>query len=169
VIGDERFELRDELGVSGEREVGLHALFQRGEAQLLEPGDVALGERFVRDVGERRPSPEGEGLAKDCGRMIGVACCQLAAPLGDEPLEALEVELVRPDVEPVPGSLRRDSLLPEPLAQRMHLHLERVSRRLLRLLAPEGVDQVVAGDDLVRAQEQAREQERLPSRAERDV
>jgi hypothetical protein len=51
----------------------------------------------------------------------------------------------------------------------MHLHLERVSRRLLRLLAPEGVDQVVAGDDLVRAQEQAREQERLPSRAERDV
>jgi hypothetical protein len=50
----------------------------------------------------------------------------------------------------------------------MDLHLKRVAGRLARLLAPEGVDQVVAGDDLVRAQEQAREQKRLPPRAERD-
>jgi hypothetical protein len=50
----------------------------------------------------------------------------------------------------------------------VHLHLQRVGRGRRRPLAPERVDQAVARDDLVRAQEQAREQRRVPPGAERD-
>jgi hypothetical protein len=41
------------------------------------------------------------------------------------------------------------------------VHLDRVRRRLGRLLAPQLVDQVVARDDLVRPQEQEREERAL--------
>jgi len=50
----------------------------------------------------------------------------------------------------------------------VHLHLKRVPRRLLRLLAPERVDQPVARDDLVRVQQQAGEERRLPTLSEPD-
>jgi hypothetical protein len=49
------------------------------------------------------------------------------------------------------------------------LYLEGVPRRLLRPLAPERVDQLVARDDLVGVQQQAREQQRLATGAERDL
>jgi hypothetical protein len=50
----------------------------------------------------------------------------------------------------------------------VHLHLERVPGRRRRALAPEGVDQDVARDDLVRVQEQVREQPYLPAGTGRD-
>jgi len=31
---------------------------ERAHAQLVEPPDLGCGERFIRDVGERRPTPE---------------------------------------------------------------------------------------------------------------
>jgi hypothetical protein len=50
----------------------------------------------------------------------------------------------------------------------VHLHLERVRGRSRRPLAPQRIDQTVAGDDLSRVEEQAREQPRRPPGAERD-
>jgi hypothetical protein len=61
---DERFELADQLCVGAECEVGLEAFLERCEAQLLETGDLALGERLVGEVGERRAAPEGERLVQ---------------------------------------------------------------------------------------------------------
>ena len=43
MLGDERLELADELGVTAEREIGLDPLLERGEPQLLQPGDLAPG------------------------------------------------------------------------------------------------------------------------------
>jgi hypothetical protein len=49
----------------------------------------------------------------------------------------------------------------EHLAQTREVHLQRLAARLRRSLLPEGVDQAVGGDDLVRVQEQDREQRPL--------
>ena len=73
MLGDERLELADELGVTAERQVGVDPLLERRQPQLLQPRDLGLGERLVGEVGERRPAPQRERLAQlraaaVCGR-----------------------------------------------------------------------------------------------------
>ena len=41
VLADQRLELADQLGVAAQRQLGLDPLLERGEAQLVEPGDLA--------------------------------------------------------------------------------------------------------------------------------
>src|SRR5262249_6816117 len=60
VIGDERLQLRYELEVPCEREIGIDPLLERDQTQLLQPGDIALRERLVGHVRKRCPSPEAE-------------------------------------------------------------------------------------------------------------
>ena len=58
VLADERLELADELGGATELELRLDPLLDRRQAKLLEPRRLVLGERLVREVGERRAAPE---------------------------------------------------------------------------------------------------------------
>ena len=67
VLCDKRLELADQLSILAEREVGLDAQLDRGKPDLLEPGDRRLGEALVRDVRERRPPPQREGLPQPPG------------------------------------------------------------------------------------------------------
>ena len=57
-----------------ERQVGFDAVLERGQAQLLEPGDLVLRERLVGEVGQRRPAPEVERGAQ----VLGGARCGVA-------------------------------------------------------------------------------------------
>ena len=61
---DQRLELRDEVAMASEEEIGVDALFERSLAQLLEPADLGLGERLVGEIGERRPAPQAERFPK---------------------------------------------------------------------------------------------------------
>ena len=45
VLRDQRLQLADQLGVAAERKVGLDALLERREAQVVEPAALDLGER----------------------------------------------------------------------------------------------------------------------------
>ena len=74
-----------------EREVRVDALLERREPQLLEPRDLRLRERLVGEVGERRATPEREGLTQLLRGRRGLA----AARLADQPLEARDVQLGR--------------------------------------------------------------------------
>ena len=58
MLVDEPLQLPDHLGVAAQRELGLDRLLDRSHPQILEPGYLGLGERLVREVGERRPAPE---------------------------------------------------------------------------------------------------------------
>ena len=58
-----------------------------------------LGERLVREVGERRAAPERERLAEEPRGDLGRRPLRLL----DEPLEAEQVELVGPDPDQVAG------------------------------------------------------------------
>ena len=92
---DERLELRDELGVAAQREIGVDALLENDRAELLEAGYLVLRERLVEEVRERRPTPESERLAH---RALGgdrIASCERGAPFLREPHKAVDVDVLR--------------------------------------------------------------------------
>ncbi len=113
VLGDELFELDDELAVVSERKVGIDALLDCLQAKLLEPADRSLRERLVREIGERRPAPQSQRLAQLLrgDRRLG------GRRLPDEALEALQVELVAIKREDIPGGTREQ--LSAALSQRL--------------------------------------------------
>ena len=81
MLRHERLELADQLGVPSAGQVGLDAVLEQREPQLLEPADLALGERLIREIGERRPAPERERLPQPLRSPAGVIGCQGLATL----------------------------------------------------------------------------------------
>jgi hypothetical protein len=117
---------------------------RHAEAKLLEPRDLGLGKALIAKLRERRTSPQREG-----GSVL---------TRGDQPLEALQVELVAFDPKHVAGRFGLQAIRTERLAELGNVDLERLLSRLGCLLVPKRVDQALRGDDLVRVHEQHREQ-----------
>ena len=134
-------------------EVGGDARVESGQAALLEPCSLRLGERLVRDVGQGRPPPERERL-----RQRAVL---------DEPLEAVDVELAVVHPQEVARRTRDDAIGAERLPQRVYVHLQRARAARRRLLAPDPVDQAVDRDDLVRVEQEQRQESPRSRAAER--
>ncbi len=112
VLTDERLELPDDVGVSFELEVGVDPLLERDEPKLLEPADLALCERFVGEIGQRRTSPDVERLpqqrrARSRIRSVTRLCRQRR--------EALQVEAARLHPKQITRRARLDRLRPEQL------------------------------------------------------
>ncbi len=106
VLRDEGLELGHELRVPPQGEVGGHAPLESEQPQLLQSADRGLCERLVREVGERRPSPQGQRISERLGRGRRLFVLGLL----DEPLERPDVERVRLDVEHVAGGGRLDAV-----------------------------------------------------------
>ena len=105
MLADEHLDLTDELCEAAKREVGVEPPLERPEAELFESEDLRL-QRFVDEVGERRPAPEIEGIAKAPRGQLG----RLPLRLLHQHLEAEQVELVRADADHVTRFLRDDRL-----------------------------------------------------------
>ena len=153
VLGNERLELADELGVAAEREVRFDPPLERPEEQLLEACDLPLGE-LQRELAQRRPAPEGERLpqpARSVGRLA--MSCFLA-----KRLEPVKIELPLADLDHVAGGASDEDVAAQSLAKLRDVDLKRLHRRLRRLFGPQRVDQPVPGDDTVRVQKQNGEQ-----------
>jgi hypothetical protein len=164
MLPDERLELADELGVPAERELRLGVLLDEREPELLEPRDLRLRERLVRELGERLAAPGRERLREQPRPPRGVAHSRFV----DELPHAREVELPRADVDEVAGRARLDRLLAERLAELGDEVLERGDRGRRRLSAPERVDESVGRDDAARVEEEEREERALLRPAERE-
>jgi hypothetical protein len=96
VLGDERLELRHQLVMAAERQVGVDAILERGQPELLQPGDLALRERFAVKIGQRLSAPERERVAQARRPLDGI----VAGPrLGDQRLEPGQVDLARRDLQ----------------------------------------------------------------------
>ena len=165
---NERFQLRDDLGLTPECEIGLDPVLERRDVELVEPGDLVLREALVREIRQRRPSPEREGAPQLLGRLPGLAGRERGSSLGQTAFEAVAVELVRLDPKRIAaangakGLGAAGQLLPEG----RNTVLQHLRSGLGRVLSPELVDDHVARHRLVAAQEQAGQHRPLPRPAQ---
>jgi len=98
MLGDESFQLTDKTRLQAEGELGLDTFFERGEPQLVEPGDLTLCERVVPKVGERRAAPERERLSKPLRRLAGQVASEGIAAGSEQVLELRRVQFLRSDM-----------------------------------------------------------------------
>ena len=96
--GCELLELAHHLRMVPGGQIGFHARLDGGEPLFLQARDLCAGERGGGDIDQRRPAPERERLAEDLRRLRGIAALHPLVTLGDQPLEAVGVELTLTDM-----------------------------------------------------------------------
>ena len=111
--GDQGLELADELALAAELEVGVDSVFEHGGTELLEVADLLEREGVVLEVGERRATPQLEGLPEHRRPRLR----RQLTGLRYQPLEAGKIELVRIDADGVSRWLRLQAVRAEHLAQ----------------------------------------------------
>jgi len=163
VLGHERLELADELGVTAEGEICFDTILDRRQARLLQPPRRDPRERLVGNVGERRTAPEVERVAQQLGRLrrIGEPCVR------EQPLEAQDVDALPFGAEQIARRLRHERPLREHPPEPRHVDLDGLCRRRRRPLGPELVDQPLARGHAVGIERQEREQRPLLRAPER--
>ena len=155
---DQRLELPGDLGVAADREIGLDALAEAADPQILQPRDLGLREALVGDVGERRPAPQLERRAERRRGVPRHAARQLLAPAPQLRLEAVGVERARCEPHGVAAALGAHELLADRRPQPRHHDLDRVAGVLRRLRLPELVEHAVEGHGVAAVHDQQREQ-----------
>ena len=168
LCADERLELRDELAMTTQGEVGVDALLEDDRPQLLESCDLGLSEGLVQEVRQRRAAPERERVAQRALGRGAVPSRERGPPFLCQPGEAVEVDALGLQLELVAGSARGDDL-PQSLSKLRDIDLDGVGRCLGRIARPERLDQLVDRDDAARL-ERERRQERAwlrPSESDR--
>jgi hypothetical protein len=154
MLGYQSLQLRHELRVTPGAQLGLESRLERDQPLLLERCDRALRERRERQVGERRAAPQRERVLEELERPPGMVGGQLTAPLVEQSLEAVRVEVLGAEPQLIAVAAGGQHVLGELLAQPRHVHLERLQRVRGRALAPQLVDQPLVRERLVRVQEQ---------------
>ncbi len=160
VGGDELLELADELAVAAQPQVGRKAQLQGAQAALLQPGDLRRQQFPRRQVDQGGPPPQGQGLGEGLGGALGVLALQRAPAVGDQPFEAEHVDGLRRGRQQVPvrlGDDRGGAGGAEHLAQLVDVGVQGGQRGGGRALAPQLVDQLAGGHDLVVAQDEHRQ------------
>ena len=173
MLRDQRLELADQIGVSSQRKIGRDPFLERHQPALLEPRDRGLREGLEREVRERRSAPQRERLPKQPTRLLSPIRLVKGTPsLCEQPLELVEVEAPRLEAELVTGAPRDQ----QPIPARPPVALERpaqagdvipdcLRRGRWSALAPELVHEAIGRDDLVRIQDQQRQERTLPPAA----
>ena len=165
VLRDQRVELARDVRVAAARQLRLEAVTEAGEAQLLEPRDLGLGEARAAHVRERGAAPEPQRVAQDRGRRGGVAARQLGASAPRVRGEAVGVEPARRHAQRVAAALVHDEVVAERGAQPRGQHLHRTARMLRAVLFPQLVHHPVHVDrGAVAGEQQGEERERTPPR-----
>jgi hypothetical protein len=101
-----------------ERQVGFDPLLQRAQSKLLEAGDLVGGEGLVCELLKRRAAPERERPPQALRRLRFIAGPQQATPGPEQTFEAVGVELVRMQDEPVALSAPHETIEPSAFRRR---------------------------------------------------
>ena len=139
VLGDQVLQLGDGLHVAAEGEVGLDAVLDRGEAEVLQAGGLGLGKRIEHKVGQRRPAPQRERSSEEAVCALRVAV-ERGLTLGVLAFEAVDIQLGLFATQLVAEAAREDHLRAKRAPQCRHVRLKRVGRRPRRPLTPQRVD-----------------------------
>ena len=112
VLGDKRLQLGDQVAMAAEREVGFDPLLECRQPELLQPRDLDLGERVVRELRQRRAAPERERLAQLAAASSARPAAERPSSLLEQGLEPMEVELAVGDRQHVAvGTGQEDAVL----------------------------------------------------------
>jgi hypothetical protein len=124
------------------------------------PPAARLGARKgrVAEVGKRRPAPELGRVPELLRRLGGRTAGEVGPSVVDHALEPLRIQLLALDTKQVPRAAGDEQTWLKELSQLRDAVLNDLRRRRRRIALPELVDQAIARDDLVRVQEQHRQQ-----------
>jgi len=115
---------------------------------FLGPAEWARGERLVDEVGESGAVPERERLAEDGCRRRRVARGERLATLARQPHEAVQVDALWLELEPVSGRSSGDQIGAERFPELRNVDLDGMRRGVGHLTRPQGLDEAVDGDDV---------------------
>jgi hypothetical protein len=138
-----------------EREIDLDPLFEGGKASAVDPGSLVAREVLVAQVRQGLPPEKRQRRAEELGRVSRILC---GASLLDETLEPSKVDLLRPEPDDITRWPGLDHLRPEEFAQGRDVAVQRRRCGLGRVLTPQGVEQLLAPDDLVRPEHEQGQQ-----------
>ena len=162
VLADQQLQFADELGTRAKREIRLDPLLEGFEPKLLEPSDLGLRPGLVGELGQRLSSPERERLPQHRVR-VGRGGSPRSP---DELLEPEQVERPRIGSELVRRGGGPDHDAAQRPAELQDVLLQDLRRGGGRSSAPQIVDQAVTRHELVRVEEQDREERTLLRRVQ---
>ena len=167
MAGHERVQLGDQRAVAAELKLGVDAVLDRGEMDLLEPVRLDRRERLL-ELGERHAVPQRqrlsellEGVRRRAGRERGVA--RLA-----QVLEAGQVDRLAGQLRRVAGRAGHEHALREHLAEHRDVDLDHLRRTRGGVLAPEVLHEPAHRHRATRLEQQPRQERPLGPAAEGD-
>ena len=80
VLDHQPVQLADQLGRAAERQVGVDPRLDRGQPQLLQPGDGGRRERLEREVGQGLAPPQRRGPRAAAAAARSAPSARSAAP-----------------------------------------------------------------------------------------
>ena len=165
-LGDERLDLGDELVVASEGEPRLTERVDRCQAEVVEPGDLGLGEILVARRRRARARARGRGLLATSAPPRRPDRRRAGATLVEQAREEVGIDLRRRRLHDVAVPAGEDAIRVEcsPQAGNVSLQALRGRRRLVG--AVEVLEHPVGRHDLVPAQEQDRQECPLPGTAQ---
>ena len=150
LVGDQRLEPDDRLGVAPRRELGVDRQLRGPHVKLLQPADLWAGKRLGGDVGERGAAPE---LERGGGQAVRPGARRLASGLLDQLLEAQGVDGARGQAQLVAATagedLRLGAALAEHLAQPRDVDVEVLGGARGEVIPPQPVGQLIAAEGRV--------------------
>lgn len=150
---------------AGPAQLGLVPVLGGAQVQFGQPVGVDAGERRAAHIGQRLTAPQRRGLVQQLRGPVRVTGGE-GLPAGrGEGGEAVGVDVVRFDGEPVAGRAELDR---QRLAQPGHLRLQRVAGAGRRMRAVEAVDQPFDADRAARLEQQHGQQGPQAGAAEGD-
>ena len=87
MLGHQPLELGDELVVAAHSQIRLDTVLHRGDAELLQPGDLGLREGLEDDVGEGVAAPQPQRVAQRRRGLLRLGVVEQAPAVGHQPLE----------------------------------------------------------------------------------
>jgi hypothetical protein len=144
LLGDQSFELGQDLAVPTQRKLGLVQELERAKPAIVEPRPLGLGHRLAVQVGQRRTTPQAQSRTELVGSVVRVAGCERVASSLHESLESLEVQFAALEWQSIAGAVGLDSLGAKSLPQAVDVDLKRLDRRARGVVSPELVDEPIA-------------------------
>ena len=170
--GDEGFELGDKRVVASEGEVCVDPGLERRQSELLQTGDLGLGESLEGEVRKCRSPPECERIPERQRSGFWLTARELPPTLLQQSLEAPYVERVRRNTQHVTRGVREQELFAgsvcEKSPQPREIDAQDRVDRLWGSISPQLLDEPLAPDGLVRVQEEKAEERALLRATERE-